>query len=119
MGLSLNEIKHSTLSNLSLYDMAFEIKKKQIDEQMYIMGAYNFRALTASLHNALMGFDSKHTHKPINYLEKPFTQADKEIEDMTDEEYDREVRKAIEIEQQYMNSSKLPVTVIARKGGKK
>ena len=102
---------------LSLYDDAHDLKKKMIDEYMYIMGSYNFNALSVALYNFGIGMDSKHSHQPKSYLDKPFMYEKKELEDMNDAELDAEIRKAIQTEQQYMNRSKLPPTIIARRNG--
>jgi len=93
------------------------MKKKMIDEYMYMMASYNFNALTIALYNFGLGFDAKHSRQPKNFLDKPFLYVEKKLEDMTDEELDVEIRKAIQAEQQYMNRSKLPPTIIARRTG--
>ena len=107
---------HSTLVKLSLYDDAHALKQRMIDEYLYMMGCYNFRALDTAFHNFSLGFDTKHNHEPKGYLEKPFMHKEdikKPLEEMTDEELDEEIMKAIQMEQQYMNRSKLPPTKIA------
>ena len=117
MGLSYNEIVHSTLCKLSVYEEAHKIKKKMIDEQMYVMGCYNFEALTVALYNFGLGLSGKTSKQPKKYLDKPYLCEQKDIEEMTDTELDAEIRKAIQTEQQYMNRSKLPPTIIARRNG--
>ena len=111
---------HSTLYALSFYDDAYKLKREIIDENMYLMGVYNFHAMTIALHNFSAIFDSKSKVKRENYLDMPFLQKAKEkpLEEMTDEELDIEIFKAIQKEQQYMNRSKLPPTIIAKKGGR-
>ena len=110
---------HSTLYKLSFYDDAYKLKREVMDENMYLMGVYNFRAFTTALHNFSIIFDKKGQMKIENYLEKPLLQKAKEkpLDEMTDDELDEEIYKAIQKEQQYMNRSKLPPTIIARKGG--
>ena len=109
---------HSTLFKLSFYDKAYELQIKRQDEMMYMNSIYTFKALQTALYNFGLGLSGKNTKSPMNYLDKPLMYHEKELSEMTDEEYDIAVMKAIEIEQQYMNRSKLPATVIARKGGK-
>lgn len=116
-GLKLNEIMHSTLHDLSFYDDAYAKQREIMDENMYIMGVYNFNAFSTALHNFSMIFDSKGNVRPQQYIEKPFLQKAKEkpLEEMTDEELDIEIYKAIQKEQQYMNRSKLPPTIVAKR----
>lgn len=112
---------HLTLYKLSFYDTAFIQKRETMDEMLYMMGCYNFKALSVALHNFSLGFNPKNVKPPMDYLEKPFLCREtirKDLDDMTDEELDAEIRKAIEIEQQYMNRSKLPPTKIAKPGGR-
>lgn len=109
---------HSTLFKLSFYDKAYELQIKRQDEMMYLNSIYTFKALQTSLYNFGLGLSGKNNKSPKDYLDKPLMYHEKELSEMTDEEYDIALIKAIEIEQQYMNKSKLPATVIARKGGK-
>lgn len=86
---------------------------------MYLMACYTYSALETALHNFGLIFDSKHRGKRIAFMDKPFMYKDenkKNLEDMTDEELDREIMKAIEVEQQIMNTSKLKPTKVAIKG---
>lgn len=118
IGVSFNEIYHSTLNQLKLHDDAYELKQKILDEQMYIMSCYTYKALETALHNFGLIFDTKHKGKPIDFLDKPFLHKEpvkKALEDMTDEELDAEIQKAIMVEQEYMNKSKLPRTRISRR----
>lgn len=115
MGIPLKEIKHSTLSNLYLYSDAYELKKRKNDEDMYIMACYTYNALETALHNFGLIFDTKHRGKRIEFIDKPFMykgEEKKELEDMTEEELDREIMKAIEVEQQIMNRTTLKPTKI-------
>ena len=111
---------HSTLYMLSFYDDAYKLKREIMDENMYLMGVYNYHALSVALHNFSAIFDDKNKVKPEKFLDKPFLQKAKEkpLEEMTDEELDIEIYKAIQTEQQYMNRSKLPPTIVARRGGR-
>lgn len=118
MGLKYDEIMHSTWFKLSFYDKAYELQIKRNDEIMYMNSVYTFKALQIALYNFGLGMSGKNTKSPMNYLDKPFMYHEKDLSEMTDEEYDMALMKAIEIEQQYMNRSTLPATVIARKGGK-
>ena len=118
IGVPLNEIKHSTLNTLKLYDDAYSVKKEILDEQMYIMSCYTYKALETSLHNFGLIFDSKHRDKPIDFLDKPFLRKEtvkKPLEEMTDVELDAEIQKAIMMEQEYMNKSRLPKTKISKR----
>lgn len=109
---------HSTLAELSVYDDAYNLKRKIIDEQSYMIGVYVYKALDVALYNFGIGLNPKSKLKPKDYLKKPFMvdeEVEKQLEDMTDEELDAEIQKAIMIEQEYMNKSKLPKTRIARR----
>ena len=78
------------------------------DEQMYIASCYTFKALETALHNFSLGFDTKHNHKPIKYLERPFmSQEDKrDLDEMTEEEINREIEKAIMAEEMWIKAEK-------------
>lgn len=97
-----------TLNKLSFYDEAHKIRLKMQDELMYISGCYTFKALSTALHNFSLGFDTKHSHKPIEYLDKPFTAQEikKSLDEMTEEEINKEIEKAIMAEEMWIVSEK-------------
>jgi len=97
-----------TLNKLYFYDEAYKLKVKMQDEQMYIASCYTFKALTTALHNFSLGFDTKHKHKPMEYLDKPLLAKEfkKDIEDMTEEELNKEIQKAIMAEEMWIKAEK-------------
>lgn len=99
---------HSTLIKLSLYDDAYALKSKMMDEQMYISSVYTYRAFTTALQNFAMCLNPKNHHEPIKYLEKPFLSMErkKNIEEMTEEELNREIEKAIMAEEMWIKAEK-------------
>jgi hypothetical protein len=64
MGLSLKEIRHSTLRELRYYEEAFRQKRKMIDSWEHMMGAYVFNAVSISLSNAFRGKNKTPTKYP-------------------------------------------------------
>ena len=62
--MSLNEIKHSTLSELFFYDDAYVKKREMLDEIMWMNGMYTMDALRVVLSNA---FASKGS-TPAEYM---------------------------------------------------
>lgn len=99
---------HLTLNKLSFYDEAYKLKVKMQDEQMYIAGCYTFKALTTALHNFSLGFDTKHNHKPLEYLDKPFLSQTikKNLDEMSEEELNKEIEKAIMAEEMWIKAEK-------------
>jgi hypothetical protein len=99
---------HLTLNKLSFYDDAHKLKVKMQDEQMYIASCYTYRALSTAFHNFSLGFDTKHSHKPMDYLDKPFMAQNikKDLDDMTEEELNKEIEKAIMAEEMWIASEK-------------
>lgn len=106
MGLSYEKIMHSTLYKLSFYDDAFELQVKKKDEEMYMLGCYFYEAITTALTNFSYGMDTKHTHKPLKYREKPYLAENKTLDDMTEEELNREIQKAIMAEEMWIKAEK-------------
>ena len=106
---------HYTLSDLSYYDKAYEIKKKMVDEQNYMMGVYNYKALETAFYNFSLGFDTKHKKKKaMPYLKQPFLYKEEEKE-MTEEEIQEAIQKEIFKEEMWIRNSRLkglPETVI-------
>lgn len=112
---------HSTLYELHLYDKGHDLKRKMIDEISYMMGVYNYNGLQTALHNFGLAFDTKHKSKHIDYLDKPFLYKDpvkKSLSEMTDEEIDVEIQKAILVEKEFMKNSRKPVTKYAKSRAK-
>ena len=98
---------HSTLVKLSFYDDAYKLQVKMMDEQMYLASCYTFRALTTALYNFGLGFDPKHKNKPQEYLKKPFMAEEKTLDNMTDDELNREMQKAIMAEEMWKCAEKI------------
>ena len=84
IGLSLDEIKHHTLSDLSFYDDAEVLKDKKRDMWNWYLGAYVQEAMGVVLSNAF----PKKGSKPVKYREKPFLQS----AEMTQEERERKIK---------------------------
>lgn len=68
IGISLDEIRHHTLSDLSLYDDAQVLKDEIKDMWCWFMGAYVHEAMSVTLANAF----SKKGSKEVKYREEPF-----------------------------------------------
>lgn len=67
LGLSLNEIRHYTLSELRFYDDGYKLKRKMRDEIAYFDGFYTYEAVAIAVGNAFRGKGQK----PVEYRKKP------------------------------------------------
>lgn len=67
LGLSLNEIRHYTLSELRFYDDGYKLKRKMRDEIAYFDGFYTYEAVAIAVRNAFRGKGQK----PVEYRKKP------------------------------------------------
>ena len=74
MGLSLKDIRHSTLSDLRFYDEGYKRKRKMIDEIAYFDGYYTYEAVAVAIGNAFRGKGQK----PHKYRDKPILFEDSE-----------------------------------------
>lgn len=59
MGVSKDEVMHSTLISIRIYDKAYKIRRKMIDEQQYFQAIYIYEALNTVLGNVLRKKGSK------------------------------------------------------------
>lgn len=85
IGATRREILHSTPKVLKEYDIAYDLKRKQRDEEMWFMGQYVFSAVATAIEHNLAGRKAK-----SEYLKKPVMQLaeDKRFEAMnTRKEY--------------------------------
>lgn len=67
IGVPLKEIKHSTLSDLSLYDDAYKQKREMIDEIMWMNGMYTLEAIRV----VVSGIFAKQGQAAQQYRDKP------------------------------------------------
>lgn len=88
LGLTLDEIYHHTLSDLSLYDDASVIKDEIKDMWCWFMGKYVYEALGAALGAAF----AKKGQEPPKYLENPILKMSKEANrELTEEEKQQQI----------------------------
>lgn len=80
--MPLNEIRHSRLVGLRVYDEAYRLKKEMQDEMLYLSGIYTFEAVSIAISNAFR----KHGTKAIEYRKEPILQA---IKPPTEDEIER------------------------------
>jgi len=89
IGVSLKEIYHSTLVELSLYDKAYELKEEINDTHSWLIGMYMYEAMTVVVSNA---FASKGA-KPKTYREKPILAEYKDKNrELTEEEKQEQIK---------------------------
>ena len=67
IGVTKQEILHSGLVELRVYDDAYQLKRKMQDERDYFCGIYFYEAVSIALANAFR----KKGSKPAQYREKP------------------------------------------------
>lgn len=70
IGVTKNEIMHSTIVGLRVYDKAYQLKREMQDEMLYLSGIYTYEAVSVALAN---GF-RKHGSKAIEYRKEPILQ---------------------------------------------
>lgn len=88
LGLTLDEIYHHTLSDLSMYDDASVIKDEVKDMWCWFMGKYVYEALGAALGAA---FATK-GQEPPKYLENPILKMSKDANrELTEEEKQQQI----------------------------
>ena len=81
---------HSTLSDLSLYDAAYELKRDMYDELFWINGMYTLEALNVVISNVL----SAKGASPKSYRDKPILM---EVREKTKELSQEEKQEQIDI----------------------
>ena len=85
IGVTRNEILHSTPKVLKEYDIAYDLTRKRRDEEMWFMGQYVYSAVATAVEHNLAGRKAK-----SEYLKKPVMQLaeDKRFEELnTRKEY--------------------------------
>ena len=85
IGVTRNEILHSTPKVLKEYDIAYDLTRKRSDEEMWFMGQYVYSAVATAVEHNLAGRKAK-----SEYLKKPVMQLaeDKRFEELnTRKEY--------------------------------
>lgn len=87
--MPLKEIKHSTLSDLSLYDDAYMQKREMIDEMMWTNGMYTMQAIRV----IVSGIFAKQGQIPEEYMEKPMLlQYRENNRELTEEEKQEQIQ---------------------------
>ena len=85
IGVTRNEILHSTPKVLKEYDIAYDLTRKRRDEEMWFMGQYVYSAVATAVEHKLAGRKAK-----SEYLKKTVMQLaeDKRFEELnTRKEY--------------------------------
>ncbi len=89
IGLTLGEIRHSTLSDLHYYDEAYMLRREMQDELLWLNGIYTLEAFRVVLSNA---FQSKNT-LPEKYRDKPImTEIREKNRVLTEEEKEEQIK---------------------------
>ena len=85
IGVSKQEIMHSGLVELRVYDRAYKLKRRMQDERDYFCGIYTFNAVSIALTNAFR----KKGEKSIPYREKTIMEeieANRKLNNPTEQE---------------------------------
>lgn len=106
----MDEIKHSTLSNLRFYDDAYKIKRRMADELSYFSGIYTYEAVAIAVGNAFRGKGSK----AIDYRKKPILE---EIEEQNNPLSEAELKRQRELFMAQLNVMKSNFEMEKRRQG--
>ena len=82
IGATKQDILHSTLNGLKVYDKAHLLRQESQDYMLYLSGLYTYEAVSVALANAFR----KHGSKAIEYRKEPILQA---IKPPTEEDIER------------------------------
>lgn len=101
-GVSAGDIKWSCPKDLEPYIEAYKLEEKKKDENNWMLGLYIQSAVSVAVEHNLAGKKAK-----SKYLEKPLLQeAEDKNREITPEEMDREIQKAILMERQWISRLK-------------
>lgn len=90
IGVSKNEIYHSTVVSLRDYDEAYKIRRKLEDQRDYMMHIYFYDAVSVALGNAFR----KKGSKPYELRKQPFyADINKSAEDIAKREADKTMHR--------------------------
>lgn len=110
-GISIKEIDMSCPSDLEPYAKAHKMQLQEQDRMLHMMGMYVLSATSVAIEHNFAGKKVKQ-----EYVKEPFLSKSVENDGLTEEEIqEKEIRKAILIEQQYMTmavNKGLPETII-------
>lgn len=70
IGATKQDILHSTLNGLKVYDKAHLLRQESQDYMLYLSGLYTYEAVSVALANAFR----KHGSKAIEYRKEPILQ---------------------------------------------
>lgn len=92
MGMTPDEYWHGDPYLCQQYRLAFSLKQKQKDHDLWLAGLYNYIALTTALHNFMCSDKSKR----LDYPDKPMSFDMEEKQELT-EEQQRQLDEATEM----------------------
>lgn len=83
MGVSYDEYWHGDYTKLPFYRKAFEQKREEINQQLWLQGLYFLRAIASVMPKA-----------ELLYPEEPFPLTNKEVEAQEERQKEREINNA-------------------------
>lgn len=111
IGVSYERFMNSCPKELEPFEKGYRLKLQQQDNQMYMMGMYVMSAVSTAIERNLAGKKAK-----SGYIKEPLLSKFFENDGLTNKEIqEKEIKKAILIEQQYIAISTnkgLPETII-------
>lgn len=114
IGVSYELFWHLNPTKLKPFYTAFENKRKLRDEENWLYwGTYGLSALQTVMSHFGAGLSGKKSD--VEYIKKPIHQQANNKEELTDEEMQREIEKAILVEEMWIANDKrrgLPETII-------
>lgn len=96
MGATEEQFWKMTQRSLEAFIEADSLKRKRKDKEMWVMGNYVRIGVSVALEN---GFSKTPKAK---YLDKPFSEMQEEERELTQEELDEQIRKAVEMEDRWV-----------------
>lgn len=77
IGMSYEEYWYGESNLVSYYKNAFDYKRKMRNEELWIQGMYNLKAVSVALNNAFKGHD-KYFEKPLDIYPKTLVEKEEE-----------------------------------------
>lgn len=95
-GLTIEDIEWSCPTDMLIYEKAYELEEKKIDERNWYLGMYIYEATYTAIGHNFGNKQAKYPDKPYSLQEHKKT-----LDEMTPEELDAEIRKAALQQQQW------------------
>lgn len=81
MGMTYDEFWYGDGDRLKAYKQAYDMKRKALNQEMWINGVYTYKAISTAILNTINGKNEKYFEKPLQIFPKTKEEIEAEAEE--------------------------------------